>query len=106
VKLLIGWNCVGWQGMVLLGLTLVVGLRPQDHWEARVHVVVIGTLGTVLVNLGRIALVSVLAARAGYYPAVFVHDWAATLLTVAWLAGFWLFAQHWILSEAETVPTG
>jgi hypothetical protein len=32
--------------------------------------------------------VSLLAADAGYYPAIFVHDWAATLFTVAWLFGF------------------
>lgn len=41
--------------------------------------------------------VSLLAADAGYYPAIFVHDWAATLFTVAWLFGFWAFAQRWIL---------
>jgi exosortase/archaeosortase family protein len=97
VKLVIGWNCVGWQGMVILGLTLVVGLRPHEHWEAALHVIAIGVLGTVVVNLLRIALVSILAANAGYYPAIFLHDWAATLFTVAWLVGFWTFAQRWIL---------
>ena len=101
VALVIGWNCVGWQGLVLLGLTFAVGLRPRDGWEARMHVVVIGVLGTVIINLARIALVAILAAYAGYYPAIFVHDWAATIATVVWLAGFWLFAQRWILTEGE-----
>ena len=103
VKLVIGWNCVGWEGLVIFGMTLVVGLRPQEHWEATLHILVIGILGTVVVNLVRIALVSVLAADAGYYPAIFVHDWAATLFTVVWLFGFWAFAQRWILgwSPAE-----
>jgi exosortase/archaeosortase family protein len=103
VALVIGWNCVGWQGLVLLGLTFAVGLRPQDGWEARIEVVVIGVLGTVIINLGRIALVAVLAAKAGYYPAIFVHDWAATLATVAWLAAFWVFAQRYVLAPAEPV---
>jgi exosortase/archaeosortase family protein len=97
VKLVIGWNCVGWQGLVIFGLTLVVGLRPHEHWEASVHILTIGLLGTIVVNLARIILVSVLAADAGYYPAIFVHDWAATLFMVVWLAGFWAFAQRWIL---------
>ena len=97
VKLVIGWNCVGWEGLVIFGMTLVVGLRPQEHWEATLHILIIGILGTVVVNLVRIALVSVLAADAGYYPAIFVHDWAATLFTVVWLFGFWAFAQRWIL---------
>jgi len=97
VALVIGWNCVGWQGLVLLGLTFAVGLRPQDAWEARMHVVLIGVLGTVIVNLARIAVVAVLAADAGYYPAIFVHDWAATIATVVWLTAFWLFAQRYVL---------
>ncbi len=101
VALIIGWNCVGWQGLVLLGLTFAVGLRPRDGWEARIHVVVIGVLGTVIINLARIAVVAILAAYVGYYPAIFVHDWAATIATVVWLAGFWLFAQRWILSDSD-----
>jgi exosortase/archaeosortase family protein len=100
VKLLIGWNCVGWQGLVIFGITLLVGLRPQEHWEAYLHVIAIGIAGTVLVNLARIVIVSMFATSAGYYPAIFVHDWAATLFTVAWLAGFWIFAQRWILEWA------
>ena len=103
VALVVGWNCVGWQGLVLLGLTFAVGLRPQDGWEARLHVIVIGVLGTVIVNLARIALVAVLAAYAGYYPAIFVHDWAATIATVVWLAGFWLFAQRYVISPIDEV---
>ena len=106
VSLVIGWNCVGWQGLVLLGLTFVVGLRPQDGIEARIHVVLIGVLGTVILNLARIALVSVLAAYAGYYPAIFVHDWAATITTVAWLACFWVFAQRYVLSAERVEAAG
>jgi hypothetical protein len=60
-------------------------------------------LGTVIINLARIAVVSILAARVGYYPAIFVHDWAATIVTVVWLTVFWLFVQSWIL---EPVGTG
>jgi exosortase/archaeosortase family protein len=106
VSLVIGWNCVGWQGLVLLGLTLLVGLRPQDDWEARVHVVTIGVLGTIVINIARITVVSILAARVGYYPAIFVHDWAATIVTVAWLSGFWFFVQHWILDQGRQSGDG
>jgi len=103
VKLVLGWNCVGWQGIVIFGITLLVGLRHQESWEPYVHLIAIGIFGTVVVNLARIVLVSILAANAGYYPAIFVHDWAATLFTIAWLAGFWVFAQRWIL-ESEPDP--
>jgi hypothetical protein len=36
----------------------------------------------------------------GYLPAVLFHDYGGTLLTVAWLFGFWTIAYRWIL-----VPT-
>jgi exosortase/archaeosortase family protein len=101
VALVVGWNCVGWQGLVLLGMTFVVGLRAQDSLETRVHVVLIGVLGTIVINLGRIAVVAWLAASVGYYPAIFVHDWAATIATVVWLGGFWLFAQRYVISPGE-----
>jgi len=103
IKMVLGWNCVGWQGLVIFGITLLVGLRHQEHWEPYVHLIAIGVFGTVVVNLARIVLVSILAANAGYYPAIFVHDWAATLFTICWLGGFWVFAQRWIL-ELEQFP--
>jgi exosortase/archaeosortase family protein len=98
--LFISWNCIGWQSLVLLGLSLGVGLRGRYSLEARVQVVLLGLLGTVLVNLVRVALVCLLAAVAGRMPALIFHDYGGTLMTVGWLFAFWVLAQRWILVDA------
>ena len=100
-NLFISWNCIGWQSLVLLGASLGVGLRGLST-EARVQVFVIGLLGTVLVNVLRVAMVCVLAAVAGRTPALIFHDYAGTLMTVVWLFAFWIAAQRWILAPVES----
>jgi hypothetical protein len=56
-------------------------------------------LGTVLVNIARITVVCLLAALAGYVPAVLFHDYGGTLLIVAWLFFFWLAAYRWLVPD-------
>jgi exosortase/archaeosortase family protein len=96
-NLFISWNCIGWQSLVLLGASLAVGLRGLSI-EARVQVFVVGLLGTVLVNVLRVALVCMLAATAGRTPALIFHDYGGTLMTIGWLFAFWLAAERWLLA--------
>jgi exosortase/archaeosortase family protein len=99
--LFISWNCVGWQSLILLGLSLMVGLRGPMTLGARVQVIALGFAGTVLVNIARITVVCLLAAVAGYTPAVLFHDYGGTLLLVAWLFTFWLIAYRWLVPDLE-----
>jgi exosortase/archaeosortase family protein len=101
-NLFISWNCIGWQSLVLLALSFVVGLRGAFSAEARLQVLLLGLLGTVLVNLVRVALVCLLAASAGRMPALIFHDYGGTLMTVAWLFAFWVIAQRWMLASVES----
>ena len=102
--LLISWNCVGWQSLILFGLSLVAGLRGNYSLGARGQVVLIGLMGTVLVNLIRISAVCLLAATAGFVPAVLFHDYGGTLMIIGWLFAFWMMAHRWILFEPELIP--
>ena len=97
--LFISWNCVGWQSLVLLGLSLVSGLRGQYTTAARVQVALLGLTGTLCMNLLRITAVCLLAASLGRVPAILFHDYGGTLLTLAWLLLFWGLAYRWILPE-------
>jgi exosortase/archaeosortase family protein len=101
--LFISWNCIGWQSLVLLGVSFISGLRGRHPLEARIQVIVIGVAGTMLLNLVRVAVVAGIAATAGVTPAVLFHDYGGTILVVAFLFGFWIFVQRWILG---TVPSG
>jgi len=97
--LFISWNCVGWQSLILLGLSLMVGLRGQMTLSTRIEVILLGVAGTILVNVARITVVCLLAAAAGYTPAVLFHDYGGTLLVVAWLFTFWLIAYRWFVPD-------
>ena len=101
--LFISWNCIGWQSLVLLGVTFMSGLRGSHPIEARIQVIVIGVAGTMLLNLLRVAVVAGIAATVGVTPAVLFHDYGGTILVVAFLFGFWIFAQRWILSPDPSV---
>jgi len=101
--LFISWNCIGWQSLVLLGVSLVSGLRGRHPLEARLQVVVIGVAGTMLLNLLRVAVVAGIAATVGVTPAVLFHDYGGTILVIGFLFGFWIFVQRWILG---TEPSG
>ena len=96
--MLISWNCIGWQSLVLVALSFFSGLRGRQPLEARVQVVVIGVAGTMLLNLLRVAAVAALAATLGQTPAVLFHDYGGTVLVIGWLFAFWAFAQRWILA--------
>jgi exosortase/archaeosortase family protein len=95
--LLISWNCIGWQSLILVGVSFVSGLRGHHPLEARIQVVIIGVAGTMLLNLLRVAAVAALAATWGQTPAILFHDYGGTVLVVGWLFAFWLFVQRWIL---------
>jgi exosortase/archaeosortase family protein len=96
--LFISWNCVGWQSLVLLGLSLPAGLRGS-RLDVRLQVILLGLLGTVVVNLLRMTAVCVLATTAGRVAAIVFHDYGGTLLILAWLFAFWALAQRWLLAD-------
>ncbi len=100
--LFISWNCIGWQSLILLGVSFISGLRGRHPLEARAQVIVIGVAGTMLLNLLRVAAVAGIAATVGVTPAVLFHDYGGTILTIAFLFAFWLFVQRWILGSAPS----
>jgi len=99
--LFISWNCIGWQSLLLLGLSLLSGLRSAQSLESRFQVIVIGIAGTMLLNLVRVAAVAALEATWGHLPAMMFHDYGGTILTIVWLFGFWAFANRFVLPQAE-----
>jgi exosortase/archaeosortase family protein len=103
-SLYISWNCIGWQSLILLGVSLFSGFRGQQSVEARAQVVLIGIAGTILLNLMRVAAVAAIAATWGQTPAVLFHDYGGTVIVVVWLFAFWIFVQRFILAPpAEAV---
>lgn len=93
------WNCLGWQSLLLLGITLVVGLRGNYTFWSKVEMILIGLLGTFLVNLFRLTVIILLLAYARPLFAVVYHDYLAAIITILWLFAFWYFSYSFVLEE-------
>jgi len=99
VKMGITWNCLGWQSLLLLFVSLVVGLRGRYKRWSMMEALGIGILGTFWLNILRMLLTVLLAVHA---PAIFrmvFHDYLAAISTVIWLFGFWWFSYSFVLEE-------
>jgi exosortase/archaeosortase family protein len=92
----ISWNCVGWQSLVLFGLTCLTALQGQPA-RAKAVAVVSGAIAVALLNVTRIAVVGVVAWSFGAVAAVIVHDYGTVLSTVAFLFVFWAIAHKTVL---------
>lgn len=93
----VNWNCIGWQSIILLTLTLVTGLQGDYTFRSRMLVVILGLEGTLIVNIVRIMVPTLLAYGLGRQLAVFFHDYIGTLITLIWLSFFWYYASNRIL---------
>lgn len=95
------WNCIGWQSLFLLVVTLVAGLRGNYTFWSKTETVLIGLLGTFLVNLLRLVFIVFLLAYSRPLFAVVYHDYLAAIVTILWLFGFWWFSYSFVLEERK-----
>lgn len=95
------WNCIGWQSLLLLAITFAFGLRGSYTFWSKVEAVLIGLLGTFLINLGRMAVIVVILAVSRPLFAVVFHDYLAAIVTIIWLFIFWWFAYAYVLEEKQ-----
>jgi exosortase/archaeosortase family protein len=100
----INWNCVGWQSFILYAITLITGIQGPFTKASKIEAMVVGFLGTFLVNLLRIASVAVVAYIWGQLPAVIYHDYGGTLIILVWLFIYWWFSHGWLLELMEQLP--
>jgi exosortase/archaeosortase family protein len=95
----LAWNCLGWQSLLLLVVSLVAGLRGKFTNISRLECITFGFFGTLLVNIFRMSLI---AAGIYYINEIFalvVHDYVAALMAIVWLFFFWYFSYAFILEE-------
>ena len=104
LPLYISWNCVGWQSFILFAVTLSTGIQGAFSRASKFEAMVVGFLGTFLMNLLRIASVAVVAFYFGQMPAVIYHDYGGTVIILLWLFGYWWFSHGWLLEPLEELP--
>ncbi len=93
----IEWNCLGWQSVVLLVATLLTGMQGKFTTASRIEAVVVGILGTYLINFARLTIVGALVITFGQTVAVIFHDYFSLLLLVLWFFVFWWFSYSFVL---------
>lgn len=100
VTLWISWNCVGWQTLVFLALTLPTGLQGDHTLRSKIEVVLLGIFGIALLNVVRITVVGLVALHWGRFPAVILHDYGSVIATVLFLMAFWAVAYDRVLEPS------
>lgn len=97
----ISWNCIGWQSLVLLVISLFTGLQGPYRTYTKIQTILIGFMGTFLVNIVRISLVIIVAYHFGRLAGIIFHDYFSTMMIIAWLFFFWWFAFNFVLERKE-----
>ena len=99
LALYISWNCVGWQTVLFLLVSMATGLQGEYTLRSRLETVALGVLGIAILNIVRITIVAVVAYVFGQIPAVIVHDYGSVIATVVFLMAFWAFAYNVVLER-------
>lgn len=95
------WNCLGWQSLILLSLTLLTGLRGKWKLFSKLETVILGIVGTFLSNLFRMAFITSLAYYWNSVAAMIIHDYFAAFVALIWLIFFWWFSYSFVLEEKK-----
>ncbi len=98
-KILISWNCIGWQSSLILVATLLTGLQGNYTRVSKIECLTMGILGTFLVNILRISLIALMVVYVNVIPATVAHDYLSTFILILWLFFFWWFSYSFVLEE-------
>lgn len=93
------WNCLGWQSLMLLIISFIVGLQGNFSKISKLECILIGFLGTFLVNLLRMVFITVGIYYVNTVFALLIHDYFAALTTIVWLFFFWWFSYAFVLEK-------
>jgi len=99
IPVVLEWNCLGWQSMLLLIVTLVTGLRGNYTLMSKLETILFGILGTFLSNLFRMAFIVTVAFYWNKFAALIIHDYFAVFIALIWMIFFWWFSYAFVLEE-------
>lgn len=101
----VGWNCLGWQSLLLFFGSLAVGLRGDFTKGSVLLTCAFGLAGTFLMNIFRMVFT---AALVGWWRGLFVilfHNYFASFLNLLWLFFFWWFAYSFLLEKTTNTQS-
>lgn len=93
------WNCVGWQSLVFLICSFFTGLAGNYTLVSKIETLIIGVLGTYIMNLIRLVVLFLVYIWVGRNLGIVFHDYFSNILTLLWLFFFWWFSYRYVLEE-------
>jgi exosortase/archaeosortase family protein len=99
LKIYLGWNCIGWQSLVVLVFTFLTGLQGPFTWRSKIMVIFLGLEGVFILNVVRILIPTMLAYYWGSIPALLFHDYMGTLFILLWMVLFWYIVFGYVLKK-------
>ena len=98
------WNCLGWQSILFLIVSLVAGFKSGDFTKmSKIELVILGLVGIFWVNLLRITFTVLLAVFSPPIFRIVFHDYLAAFTTIGFLLIFWWFAYSYVLVERRSL---
>ena len=91
-------------GIALAGNPFLLSVRPffsgltgKFTLASKLEILIVGLLGTFLLNIGRLSLIFVLFYNFTGGVAQAFHDYGSVILTIGWLFALWYYAFHFVL---------
>ena len=101
----LAWNCVGWQSFLFLIVTLFSGLAGNFTKLSKMETLLMGILGTYLINILRLVLVVVMYYFTGRGVGLVFHNYFSNLMSIVWLFVFWWLSYTYVLVEKRAKKT-
>lgn len=95
------WNCLGWQSLILLLISFAIGFQGSYKRLSIAETVLIGFLGTFLINIFRMVFITTGLYYINTVFALLIHDYFAAFATIIWLFFFWWFSYSFVLEESN-----
>lgn len=102
IPVYLSWNCLGWQSILLLGVSLVAGLKGNFTRASRAKCVIFGLTGTLGINIARMTLIALGIYYVNSFASQIIHDYLAAFITVIWLIAFWWFSYAYLLESKSS----
>lgn len=95
--IVVAWNCLGWQSLLIIFATFITGLTGRFTLLSKLEVLIVGLLGTFLLNIGRLTGIFILFYHSNRGVAMAFHDFGSVMLTIGWLIFLWWYAFRFVL---------
>ncbi|KYH38380.1 MAG: hypothetical protein AYL28_003900 [Candidatus Bathyarchaeota archaeon B23] len=91
------WNCLGWQGFILMFIALLVALQGSYTRRSKVKGTLLGFEVFLAVLAARILIPCLLLVHGLYRSAIFFHNYLASPLILSSIALYWHLCTGYIL---------